>query len=85
MSLWREQFHQIMVFPFNNVDISDDPPDVYFDKIQKEQYADKAKVLAGMMRDHCLPGNFYQMKYDEFLQARRVLMAKVVRQTFESL
>jgi hypothetical protein len=38
-----------------------------------------------MMYEHCLPENFYEMKYDEFLQARRILMAKVVRETFESL
>ena len=38
-----------------------------------------------MMRDHCLPETFYDMKYEVFLQARRVLMAKVVQETFESL
>jgi hypothetical protein len=40
---------------------------------------------AAMMREHCLPEKFHEMKYEDFLQARRGLMAKVVRETFESL
>jgi len=38
-----------------------------------------------MMRAHCLPEKFYEMAYDDFLQARRRLMALAVRETFESL
>lgn len=37
------------------------------------------------MSDHCLPEEFCEMEYSEFLQARRVLMAQVVQKTFESL
>jgi hypothetical protein len=54
-------------------------------KIRSEQYAKAPQELAAMMRDHCLPEKFYEMKYDDFLQSRRVLMAKIVRETFESL
>ena len=87
--LEKRQINQVANFTYleypDNVDISDDPPRVYFNKIREEQYTDKANVLAGMMREHCLPEDFYDMKYEGFLQARRVLMAKVVRETFESL
>ena len=68
------------------MDISDDPPQVYVEQIRKSaQFRDKPEVLAEMMRDHCLPKDFFAMKYDDFLQARRRLMAKTIRSTFESL
>jgi hypothetical protein len=88
-NLDQRQINQVANFTYleypDNVDIGDDPPKLYFEKIRDEQYADDPEALAAMMRNHCLPGNFYEMKYDDFLQARRVLMAKVVRETFESL
>ena len=87
--LEKRQINQVANFTYleypDNVDISDDPPKVYFEKIRKEQYAHKADVLASTMCEHCLPENFYEMNYEEFLQARRTMMAKVVRETFESL
>jgi hypothetical protein len=42
-------------------------------------------LFARALEEGCLPEEFYEMEYSEFLQARRVLMAKVVRETFESL
>jgi hypothetical protein len=85
----RRQINQVANFTYleypDNVDIGDDPPKVYFKKIRSEQYAKAPQELASMMRDHCLPEKFYEMKYDDFLQSRRVLMAKIVRETFESL
>jgi hypothetical protein len=85
----RRQINQVANFTYleypDNVDIGDDPPKVYFKKIRDEQYAKAPQELAAMMRDHCLPDKFYEMKYDDFLQSRRHLMAKVVRETFENL
>lgn len=85
----KREINQVANFTYleypDNVDISDDAPEDYFNTIRQEQYADKPDVLARMMREHCLPENFHEMKYEEFLQARRVLMAKDVRETFESL
>jgi len=66
------------------VDISDDPPNVYFKQIL-QNYADKPEVVADMMRAHCLPEKFYEMAFEDFLQARRGLMARAVREIFESL
>ena len=87
--LEKRQINQVANFTYleypDNVDISDDAPQLYFKEIQRDQYADKPQVLAAMMREHCLPEKFYEMKYEDFLQARRGLMAKVVRETFESL
>jgi hypothetical protein len=87
--LEKRQINQVANFTYleypDNVDISDDPPQVYFKKIRKEQYANKLGALTEMMGEHCLPEDFYDMKYENFLQARRGLMAKVVRETFESL
>ena len=86
----KRQINQVGNFTYleypDNVDISDDPPQVYFEQIRKSaQFRDKPEVLAEMMRDHCLPKDFFAMKYDDFLQARRQLMAKTIRSTFESL
>ena len=75
----KRQINQVGDFTYleypDNVDISDDPPQVYFEQIRKSaQFRDKPEVLAEMMRDHCLPKDFFAMKYDDFLQARRRLM-----------
>jgi len=37
------------------------------------------------LTDHCLPENFYDMDFSDFLKERRKVMAKTIRGTFESL
>jgi hypothetical protein len=37
------------------------------------------------LSDHCLPENFYEMNYDDFLIERRKLMANTIRTVFNSL
>jgi hypothetical protein len=69
----------------DNVDISDDAPRVYFEAIRQEHYATKPAELSAMLRDHCLPENFHAIEYEKFLIDRRRLMAKAIRETFESL
>jgi len=87
--LERRLINQVANFTYleypDNVEISDEPPKTYFEKIRKTQFRGKAELLSSMMQDHCLPENFYAMEYQEFLQARRRLMAKTVREVFESL
>jgi len=82
----RRQINQVANFTYleyaDNVDISDDPPKVYFKEIRRS-YTPEA--LASMMRAHCLPEKFYEMEYESFLAERRRLMAKAIRETFESL
>lgn len=89
-ALDKRQINQVANFTYleypDNVEISDDPPRVYFEQIRKSaQFRDKPEVLAEMMHDHCLPKDFCGMEYDDFLQARRRLMAKTIRSTFEGL
>jgi len=87
--LEKRQINQVANFTYleypDNVDISDDEPKAYFEAIRKEQFQGKEELLSAMMRDHCFPEKFYAMDYEEFLQVRRGLMAKMVRETFESL
>jgi hypothetical protein len=87
--LERREINQVANFTYleypDNVDISDDEPKLYFETIRKEQFRGKAEILSAMMRDHCLPEKFHEMDYAEFLRARRHLIAKAVRETFESL
>jgi hypothetical protein len=89
-ALDKRQINQVANFTYleypDNVEISDDPPKAYVEQIRKSlQFRDKPEVLAEMIRDHCLPKDFFAMEYDDFLQARRRLMAKTIRSTFEGL
>jgi hypothetical protein len=89
-ALDKRQINQVANFTYleypDNVEISDDPPKVYFEQIRKSaQFRDKPEGLAEMMHDHCLPKDFCGMEYDDFLQVRRRLMAKTIRSTFEGL
>jgi hypothetical protein len=89
-ALDKRQINQVANFTYleypDNVEISDDPPKVYFEQIRTSaQFREKPEVLAEMMHDHCLPKDFCAMDYDDFLQARRRLMAKTIRSTFEGL
>ena len=65
-----------------NIDISDKAPCDYVAeyraKLGEEQYL---KTCA----DHALPENFENMIYMEFLEARRSLMAQIVRQAYNKL
>lgn len=87
--LEKRQINQVANFTYleypDNVDISDDAPKVYFESIRKTLFRGKQELLSAMMRDHCLPENFYSMDYEEFLLARRRMISKMVRETFESL
>lgn len=65
-----------------NIDISDAPPSEYVPEI-RPRFSDAD--WATMQELHALPDNWQQMEYQEFLQARRVKMADVIRRGFESL
>lgn len=85
----KTQINQVANFTYlefeDNIGISDTPPKDYFIKIKDEHYEGKEKELTTMASDHCLPDNFYNMDYADFLKERRKLMSKYVRKTFESL
>lgn len=67
-----------------NIDISDASPSVYMPRL-RERYAGQSHLLTKMCADHALPPGWEDMKYHEFLEARRKLMATVIRNGFESL
>ncbi len=88
-SLDSRQINQVANFTYleyeDNIDISDDSPKDYFLDIKNKYYKTKESELEKVLIDHCLPENFYDMNYDDFLKERRKLMAKTVRSVFESL
>ncbi len=62
----------------DNLDISDDSPEKYM-------LAYSSKLSTDMMKLHALPVNWQNMKYPEFLDKRRKLIAKIIRTGFEKL
>ncbi|WP_448676427.1 GmrSD restriction endonuclease domain-containing protein [Delftia acidovorans] len=66
----------------DNISISDAPPTQYWGK-----YAERfdQATLATMMQWHALPEQWWTMSYDQFLAARRPLIAGVIRQGYQRL
>ena len=66
----------------DNISISDAPPTQYWGK-----YAERfdQATLATMMQWHALPERWWTMSYDQFLAARRPLIAGVIRQGYQKL
>lgn len=82
----RNQISNMVYLEFqDNIKISDNPPEVYFSKVKKKYWRGKEGQLDNMLRSHCIPLNFYEMNYSDFLDARRELMAKYMRETFERI
>ena len=68
----------------DNIDIGKKAPAVYFTEIE-QRFAGQPGIWSKMLADHALPDGWQHMSYPEFLQARRVLMADIIRKGFESL
>lgn len=64
-----------------NIDISDSAPADYFHKYKRASSVD----ITANLRHHALPEGFYDMAYDDYLQARRRLMSQYIRDYFESI
>ena len=79
-----------------NKAIGDDAPAIYFTKV-KEQCKTKDIVLGNIateemlnenLAENCIPNNIFEMtveNYDDFLQERRKLMAKLIQEYYEGL
>jgi hypothetical protein len=65
-----------------NLAISDTSPREYVPEIRR-RFTDSA--LNAMLDLHALPNDWEQMEYPAFLEARRRLMADVIRRGFETL
>lgn len=66
----------------DNIDISDDPPSKYVPKVRERISPDEWTKMHAL---HALPEGWQMMSYAEFLQARRKLMAGIIRRGFEGL
>jgi hypothetical protein len=66
----------------DNIDISDRPPPDYVPEIRSR--FSEARWTA-MLAFHALPEDWHILGYEEFLEARRKLMAGIIRRGFESL
>ena len=66
----------------DNTSISDKPPIEYWPKMFKKILSDERKQF---MHWHALPDGWEKMEYDDFLEKRRILMAKIIKEGFEHL
>lgn len=66
----------------DNINISDNPPSQYFPPLYRKMDKDER---AKMIYWHALPDCWYEMKYEEFLEARRKLIAKVIRDGYAKI
>ena len=79
-----------------NKAVSDDAPSIYFTKV-KDQCETKNIVFGNIttkdmldenLKENCIPYNIFEMaveNYDDFLQERRKLMAKLIKEYYEEL
>lgn len=68
----------------DNIDISDDAPAKYW----PEQLSDKNLKddrLASQLAWHALPEGWRSMEFDDFLKARRLLMARIIHEGYKRL
>lgn len=66
----------------DNLSIKDSPPREYVPRI-REQFSDHKWIR--MCRENTLPPDWEEMAYDDFLQQRRVLMAQLIQNGFDSI
>ena len=65
-----------------NIDISDKEPQLYVGQYRAKLGEEGYKRTCA---EHALPENFENMQYNEFLEKRRVLMAKIVKKAYDKL
>jgi len=66
----------------DNIEISDDPPSDYFPKYISRFAKDELK---NMLYWHAIPEGWEKMEYRDFIEKRRKLIAKVIRDGFNKL
>lgn len=66
----------------DNIAISDGPPSAYWPEYAKRF---TAAELVDMANSHALPANWWSLSYDDFLKARRPLIAGVIRSGYQKL
>ncbi len=66
----------------DNMDILDDAPSVYYPVICQGRIIEQ---IAAMEKENALPAGWENMTYEEFLVARRKLMASKIKEAYEAL
>ncbi len=68
----------------DNIEISDEAPSDYWPReLEKKNFS--KETIEQQMYWHALPKDWHIMEYDEFLQQRRQLMARIVKTAFDEL
>ena len=98
--LQRGQYNQIANFALTqseiNISIGAKAPSIYFSELEKQCNGGKKKYggitdldeLMENLRTHCIPEEIFNSladNYDQFLEERRKLMAKKIKQYFKTL
>lgn len=65
-----------------NIKIKDGDPKDYMGQVLS-MYKEKEEELKANLESHCVPENFQEMTYDDFLEHRRDLLARRIRVFFE--
>lgn len=82
----NKEINQVANYAFiewsDNMEISDEPPSTYFIKEVKGM---TEQEIINMLEPHALPYKWVQLDYYDFLEKRRILMAKIIRDGFDKL
>lgn len=69
----------------DNIKISAAAPDDYFNQIKTAYFMGKESVLNKALEEHGIPKDFTILPYKEFLGQRRILMSKIIRESYENI
>ena len=82
----NKEINQVANYAFiewpDNMEISDEPPSIYFANQVKGMCEEE---IQAMIEPHALPYKWEELDYYKFLESRRILMAKIIRDGFEKL
>ena len=83
---YNQQANMIYIEYKDNIKISDKSPEEYWTlMVDSLGDADKEDLLNNYTEKYDLPHEFWNMDYFDFLEARRKLMAKSIREYFEKI
>ena len=82
----KKEINQVANYAFiewtDNMDISDEPPSIYFSQQVKGMNEQEIKDMLVL---HALPYKWEEQDYLSFIEERRLLMAKVIKEGYEKL
>ena len=83
---YNQQSNMIYIEYKDNIKISDKSPEEYwFMMLDSLSEGEKEELMNTYTEKYDLPHEFWNMDYFEFLEARRKLMAKSIREYFEKI